>query len=164
MPERSRTLSKSLLSLESPTACPNGSTARAARTVHTTVRTASDLPAVLNGAAAAMAWHGYAAKDVFGVRLALEEALVNALKHGHGYDPAKRALVRYRVTRQHVLAEVVDQGPGFDPSEVADALSPEGLGRSCGRGLLLMRHYLTWVRYNRTGNRVTLCKRRSPPG
>ena len=32
---------------------------------------------------------GYSPRDVFGVRLALEEALVNAIKHGNKMDPDK---------------------------------------------------------------------------
>jgi serine/threonine-protein kinase RsbW len=105
----------------------------------------------------------YADRDIFGVRLALEEALVNALKHGHRCDPSKVARVRYQVTDERVLLEVEDEGPGFDPAAVPDPLTADGLGRPSGRGLLLMRHYLSWVRYNRRGNRVTLCRRRSLP-
>ena len=127
------------------------------------VRSTADVVPALDAVAAAMERQGYPSRDVFGVRLALEEALVNALKHGHGYDPAKRARVRYRVTRRQVLAEVADQGPGFDLAAVPDPLTADGLGRPSGRGLLLMRHYLSWVRYNRRGNRVTLCRRRSLP-
>jgi serine/threonine-protein kinase RsbW len=104
---------------------------------------------------------GYAERDVFGVRLAVEEALVNALKHGHRYDASKVARVRYQVTDERVVLEIEDEGPGFDPAGVADPLTAEGLERCCGRGLLLMRHYMTSVRYNQRGNGVTLCKCRS---
>jgi serine/threonine-protein kinase RsbW len=110
-----------------------------------------------------MAGQGYSAKDVFGVRLALEEAVVNSIKHGHQYDPTKQAEVRYRVNHEHVLVEVEDQGPGFDPSQVPDPTAPENLERSSGRGLFLMHRYATWVRYNQKGNCVTLCKRPSVP-
>lgn len=121
-----------------------------------------DIVPVLDGVTAAMVRQGYPGRDVFGMRLALEEALVNALKHGHGYDPARRARVRYRVTRRQVLAQVRDEGLGFDPAGVADPLGEEGLERPSGRGLLLMCRFLSWVRYNRRGNGVTLCRRRSP--
>jgi len=103
----------------------------------------------------------YPAPDLFGARLALEEAVVNAIKHGHGYDPSKTVRVRLRVTAEDVLIDVEDEGPGFDPADVADPCEPENLERSCGRGLLLIRHYMTWVRYNSRGNRVILCKCRS---
>jgi serine/threonine-protein kinase RsbW len=60
-----------------------------------------------------------------------------------------------------VWAEVEDQGQGFDPTGVADPTTEEGVSRPCGRGLLLMRHYLSSVEYNRRGNAVTLSKQRS---
>jgi serine/threonine-protein kinase RsbW len=107
-----------------------------------------------------MAAAGYPLRAQFGVRLAIEEAVVNAVKHGHKGDTAKAVKVRYRVGLRDVLVEVEDQGPGFDRGQVPDPLAPENLDRSSGRGLLLMRSFLT-VRYNERGNRVILYKSRS---
>jgi len=124
--------------------------------------TLAEVDRVLEAMTEAMHGAGYPARDVFGVRLALEEAIVNAIRHGHGNDPSKHVSVRYRVSEDCVLVEVADQGPGFDPEQVPDPLAPENLERPGGRGLLLMRAYLTWLRYNRRGNSVVLCKCRSP--
>ena len=55
-----------------------------------------------------------------------------------------------------------DEGRGFDPEQVPDPLAREILDRPGGRGLFLMWAYMTWVGFNRTGNRVTLVKQRSP--
>ncbi len=104
---------------------------------------------------------GYQAKDIFALRLALEEAVVNAIKHGHKGRPSKPVRVRYQVTPEQVLVEVEDQGPGFDPKKVPDPLSADNLENSSGRGLLLMRSFTTWMRHNERGNCVTLCKRLS---
>ena len=100
---------------------------------------------------------GYPPKDIFGARLALEEAICNAIKHGHQADPTKVVEIRYRIRTDQFLVEVEDQGPGFDQSEVPDPTASENLERPCGRGLLLMRHYAAWVRHNREGNCVTFC-------
>jgi serine/threonine-protein kinase RsbW len=116
---------------------------------------------VIEAIAAAMAAARYPEKDRFAVRLALEEAIVNAIKHGHRGDPTKRVRVRYQVSPNRVLAEVRDEGAGFDPRRVPDPLAPENLDRPSGRGLLLMRSYVTWLRFNERGNCVTLCKARS---
>jgi serine/threonine-protein kinase RsbW len=124
------------------------------------VRRAADLPSVLGPVAGAMTMLGYPPRDVFAVRLGLEEALVNAIRHGNRGDPGKRVRVRYRVTAEEVRAEVEDEGRGFDPGAVADPLDEAELARPCGRGLLLMRHYLDGVFYNEAGNAVTLHKRR----
>jgi serine/threonine-protein kinase RsbW len=102
---------------------------------------------------------GYSEREQFGIRLALEEAMVNAVKHGHGGDMTKVATLRYRATVALFLAEVEDQGAGFNPADVPDPLAPENLERPGGRGLLLMRRYMTWVRHNAVGNCVTLCRR-----
>jgi serine/threonine-protein kinase RsbW len=60
-----------------------------------------------------------------------------------------------------VRVVVADQGPGFDPCQVPDARADENLERPCGRGLLLMRSYMTRVRFNGRGNVVALFKERS---
>lgn len=103
---------------------------------------------------------GFAEREIFAIRLALEEALVNAIKHGHQGDPNKEVQLRYHVAADHLLVEIEDQGPGFNPNAVPDPIAAENLERSCGRGLLLMRHYMTWVSFNETGNRVTMCRQR----
>ena len=121
-----------------------------------------EMDRLLEAVTAAMHDAAYPARDVFGVRLATEEAIVNAVRHGNSNDPDKYVSVRYRVNADCVLIEVTDQGPGFNPHEVADPLAQENLERPGGRGLLLMRAYLTWLRYNRRGNGVVLCKCRSP--
>src|SRR5262245_58616695 len=91
---------------------------------------------------AAMASAGFPNGDVFAVRLALEEAVVNAIKHGHQHDPSKVVRVAYRISPQRVELEIEDEGPGFRPDDVPDPLEPENLERSCGRGVFLMRHYM----------------------
>jgi serine/threonine-protein kinase RsbW len=116
---------------------------------------------LLDAVAAAMTALGYPDKDVFGMRLALEEALVNAIKHGHREDTSKQVRISYRVNARRVLVQIEDEGPGFDPHQVADPCAETNLDRPGGRGLLLMRHYATWLRYNRRGNCVALCKCRS---
>jgi serine/threonine-protein kinase RsbW len=117
------------------------------------------IPAV-DGVLVELTSAGYGGKDAFGVRLALEEALVNAIKHGHKGDPAKEVRLRYHLTPDCFLAEIADEGPGFRMEDVPDPFAPENCERPCGRGLLLIRNYMTWVRYNEAGNCVTMCRLR----
>lgn len=109
----------------------------------------------------AMAQADYPERDRFGMRLALEEAVVNAVKHGNRDDQSKRVRVFIRIGRGRVVAEVEDEGEGFDPGRVPDPTASENLERPGGRGLLMMKHYATWVRFRGRGNRVTLCRHRS---
>lgn len=110
--------------------------------------------------------HHYSDPEIFGIRLALEEALVNAIKHGNQLDRAKVVQIAYRVTAERFDVLVADEGPGFDPADVPDPTDVENLERPCGRGLMLMRHYMNQVGHNAAGNAVLMTKFRgtSKPG
>ena len=124
------------------------------------IETEGDIAPLVEGLISAMAASAYTDDEIFETRLALEEAVLNAIKHGHGGAPGREVLVRYHVNGRRVLVTVEDQGDGFDHERVADPLASENLHKPGGRGLLLMRSLMTRVRHNRRGNRVTLCKRR----
>jgi serine/threonine-protein kinase RsbW len=125
------------------------------------ISSVQQLPDLLADVLRPMERVGYGVADNFAVRLALEEAVVNAVKHGHGHDPRKQVRIWWAVTSSSVKLVVEDQGPGFDPAEVPDPFLAENLERPCGRGLMLIKAYMTWVRFNRRGNRVAMCRRRS---
>jgi serine/threonine-protein kinase RsbW len=109
----------------------------------------------------AMEQVGYGARDTFAVRLALEEAVINAVKHGHKSDPRKRARIGWVVSASAVKLVVEDDGAGFDPERVPDPCLPENQERPGGRGVFLMRSYMSWVRFNDAGNLVVMCRYRS---
>jgi serine/threonine-protein kinase RsbW len=104
---------------------------------------------------------GFPARGIFGVRLALEEALVNAIKHGNGLDPNKEVLVICQISHDKVRVVIEDQGPGFRVADVPDPTEDENLEKPGGRGIMLMRAFLSLVEYNERGNRVVLEKHRS---
>ena len=103
----------------------------------------------------------YAEHDIFAIKLALEEALVNAIKHGNRLDPLKRVHIRYSVTGEKFEIRIRDEGPGFDPCGVPDPTCEENLERPCGRGLFLMRHYMNHVEYTDRGRLVHMFKLRN---
>lgn len=103
----------------------------------------------------------FAEHDLFGVRLALEEALVNAIKHGNRLDPSKTVRVQWLIDHERVVIEIEDEGEGFDPGEVPDPTADENLERPCGRGIHLMRAFMTSIEYYDRGNRVVLIKART---
>ena len=100
----------------------------------------------------------YPDRDVFSIKLAVEEALVNAIKHGNQMDRDKKVRVAYHVRSDRFDVLVIDEGSGFDPCEVPDPTSVENLERPCGRGLMLMRYYMNEVCYDGPGNRVRMTK------
>jgi serine/threonine-protein kinase RsbW len=104
---------------------------------------------------------GYSHRDLVAVILSLREAVSNAVRHGHRGDPDKHFRVKYLVTQDEVLVEVEDEGLGFKPEQTPDALAGWEEQQPRGRGLFLMRSYATWLSFNPTGNRVTMCRRRT---
>jgi len=100
----------------------------------------------------------YEDREIFGIRLALEEAIVNAIKHGNQMDRGKKVHIRCRIGYERFEVGVADEGPGFNPEEVPDPCAEENLERPCGRGLFLIKHYMTEVSYHVPGNRLTMAK------
>jgi serine/threonine-protein kinase RsbW len=119
-----------------------------------------DLPNLLSRILEVMEQAGYGASDSYAVRLALEEAAVNAVKHGHGNDPRKRVSIWWTITPEWVRLVVKDEGRGFDPAAIADPRLSNSQDRGCGRGLLLIFTHMTLVRFNRLCNCVVMYRRR----
>ncbi|NBW96051.1 MAG: ATP-binding protein [Planctomycetia bacterium] len=106
--------------------------------------------------------HGWSPTDIFGIHLAAEEAIVNAIVHGNKLDPAKTVHVSCQVSPELARIEVTDAGPGFDPASIPDCTLEERLEVPSGRGVMLMRSFMTRIEYNAKGNGVVLEKRREP--
>ena len=103
----------------------------------------------------------YSEHDIFAIKLAVEEALVNAIKHGNQLDPDKRVEVSFQITFDRFDIKIVDEGPGFKPEDVPDPTQEENWERPCGRGLLIIRSYMNEVTYHGRGNVVTMFKLRN---
>ncbi len=103
---------------------------------------------------------GYSEGCGFAIRLALEEAVVNAHKHGNKSDPSRKIVISYGVDPQRVVVRVRDEGQGFDPTTLPDCTAPERIAMPCGRGIMLMHAYLDEVSFNERGNEVQLVKER----
>jgi anti-sigma regulatory factor (Ser/Thr protein kinase) len=118
------------------------------------------------------------------VSVALREAVLNAMEHGNlELDSAlrehdgsayhrladerrttrpyrdRRVTVRVRQTPRRAEYFIRDEGPGFDPAKLPDPLDPANMEKASGRGLLLIRTFMTEVHYNAKGNEVTLVLR-----
>lgn len=104
---------------------------------------------------------GWPEEDKFGVHLSVEEALMNAIKHGNQRDPEKFVFVEYKISDTLLYVQVEDQGDGFDPNDVPDPTLDENLELPSGRGLMLMRTFMSAVEYNEKGNRVRMEKAKS---
>jgi serine/threonine-protein kinase RsbW len=93
-------------------------------------------------------------RTLFCLRVALAEALANAIQFGNESDPAKTVQVHADLFVDHIRLRVSDEGPGFDPSLVPDPRDPEKLESPCGRGLFIIRHLVERVEFNEKGNTI----------
>lgn len=112
---------------------------------------------VLDRALDALVRHGWLPEEHEGAaRLCLEEALVNAIRHGNCCDPQRRVRLELAQEGERCLIRVYDEGSGFQPERIRmpDAHSPGG------RGICLMRHYMDYIRYDRTSKCLEMAFRR----
>jgi serine/threonine-protein kinase RsbW len=121
------------------------------------VKDRADLQRTVEAVMTALAGAGYSRAAAFGVRLAMEEAVVNAMTHGHRGLPAGTPVrLEFQVSPSRIELSVEDRGPGFSPCAVPDPTLDENLETPTGRGIMLMRAYMTRVSFNERGNRVTM--------
>ena len=91
--------------------------------------------------------------------VALDEAFVNAVKHGNKFDANKIIRIAADVSPQEARFTIEDEGEGFDINEIPDPCDPENLFKASGRGVLFIRNIMDEVSYNERGNRVTMVKK-----
>ena len=103
---------------------------------------------------------GWSESELFGVHMALEEAIINAIKHGNKLSPDKSVHVEVIADTEGFYLRVTDEGEGFCPSSVPDCTLDENLELTSGRGLMLMKHYMDVVEYNDRGNSLEIRKAR----
>jgi len=84
---------------------------------------------------------GFTEDDVHKLGMAVREGVVNAYNYGNCQDKAKKILLSVEFEPETMIVHIVDEGCGFDLSEVADPLAEENLLRTSGRGLFLMRAF-----------------------
>lgn len=91
--------------------------------------------------------------------VALDEAFVNAVKHGNKYDTTKLVRITTDVSTAEARFTIEDEGEGFDVNSIPDPLDPENLFKTSGRGVLFIYNIMDEVAYNERGNRLTMVKR-----
>jgi len=101
----------------------------------------------------------YGEQSTFAIRLALEEGLMNAIKHGNKLDPRKTVHVEAKVTAKSTEITIEDQGKGFKRETVPDPCAEENLLKCSGRGLLLIEAYMDKVQFTRGGRKMKMTKK-----
>jgi serine/threonine-protein kinase RsbW len=101
----------------------------------------------------------YCTDATFAIKLALEEALINAIKHGNKLDRSKQVRIDAQVGPEQTEITIEDEGTGFDRSLVPDPTCGENIERLHGRGILLMEAYMNEVEWSRGGRRVRMVRK-----
>ncbi len=99
-------------------------------------------------------------EEIADVQLALDEALINAIRHGCGNDRSKQVQCCVSFDGAGELVVVIkDPGPGFDVKAVPNPLEGDGLMRGSGRGVFLINQLMDTVEYADQGRKVLMRKR-----
>jgi serine/threonine-protein kinase RsbW len=109
-----------------------------------------------------LAKRGFNTNAIYAIRLALEEAMQNAIRHGNKLNPKKKVHIQARISSEICEISVEDQGVGFDRSKVPDPTLDENLEKCSGRGILLIERYMNKVDWSNGGRRLHMIKRNEP--
>jgi serine/threonine-protein kinase RsbW len=105
---------------------------------------------------------GYSSDAIFAIKLALEEAMRNAIKHGNRFDSQKKVHIHAVVSPKQAEIVIEDEGPGFARGGVPDPTLPENLEKCGGRGIHLIEAYMNTVEWTQGGRRIRMIKRNEP--
>lgn len=103
----------------------------------------------------ALAADGFDENSMFAIRLAMDEALINAIKHGNKSDPSKKVNVDFSCDGEKAVVSVRDEGNGFEHGSIMDPRDADGLNRTHGRGIFLIKQFMSEVAFNDKGNHIT---------
>lgn len=73
------------------------------------------------------------------IAISVTEIVNNAIIHGNKRDPSKEVSLKIENNSGELRFTITDEGPGFDPAEIADPLKEENLMREVGRGVFIVR-------------------------
>ena len=104
--------------------------------------------------------NGFSEEDIFAIHLALEEAFINAVKHGNKMEPSKAVKIDYAIEPDKIEINMTDEGEGFDPEVIPDPRYGDNLYKPAGRGMLLMRSFMDVLEYNKKGNSLRMIRYR----
>ncbi len=95
--------------------------------------------------------------DIYGkLLLGVVEGVNNAIVHGNKLDKDKNVTIYYCVEENKVLFTIIDEGTGFDYTNIPDPTKPENLEKTHGRGIFLMHHLADEIEFDNNGSTVKM--------
>jgi serine/threonine-protein kinase RsbW len=96
--------------------------------------------------------------SVFNIKLALHEAIINAVKHGNKMKQHLNVQVEIIKEDGQLTIQVTDQGEGFDFKKIPDPITPENLEKLNGRGIFLIQNAMDRVEFTDQGRTIKMMK------
>ncbi|MCM8819652.1 MAG: ATP-binding protein [Candidatus Omnitrophica bacterium] len=96
--------------------------------------------------------------DIFDIRISLEEAIVNAIKHGNKLNPKLSVDIFLKIIDKSLIIEIKDEGEGFDINNLPDPTSFDNLEKLSGRGLFLIKNLMDEVELLERGRKIRMIK------
>lgn len=96
-------------------------------------------------------------EDHYGnVLIAVTEAVNNAIIHGNLNDEDKRVKLEVVKNDDQVVFTIIDEGKGFDFTNLPDPTAPENIEKPDGRGIFLMKNLSDDVSFELNGSKVSI--------
>ena len=105
---------------------------------------------------------GLGGDALFGIDMAVREAVANAVKHGNKFDETKRVIIIFVNSSETFEISIKDEGAGFALEDVPDPTDPENILKATGRGILFMRSFMDeveWKNHAEGGTMVRMTKK-----
>jgi len=96
--------------------------------------------------------------DDIHLKIALLEAITNAIEHGNKQDPSKTVEIHAELNAHKAVFSVKDQGAGFDYQNLPDPTEPKNLIKVRGRGVFLIHKIMDEVYFNENGSEITMVR------
>ena len=119
--------------------------------------------AIIESLMTALEEAGWEGRELFHVRMSVEEAMVNAVTHGNKKADDKQVEIEFKVAKDVCYLRLKDEGEGFRLEDIPDPRAEDRLECTHGRGVMLIHELMTEVTYNDNCNQVTMIKRRELP-
>ncbi len=85
---------------------------------------------------------GFGEDDCYRIGMSVREGVINAFHYGNQERPDKKIYLAVDLTAEKMIIHVLDEGTGFNLSDIPDPLAEENLLSTSGRGIFLMRAFM----------------------
>ncbi|TVQ00843.1 MAG: ATP-binding protein [Balneolaceae bacterium] len=108
--------------------------------------------------------HGFSKQNITDIRLAVDEACTNIIKHAYKYDKSKVVSIELEFEDDQLIVLLKDNGVGFNPDSYEKPNLPEQIKKKKrgGMGVHLMKNLMDKVIYKNIDgkNILYMCKNR----